>query len=70
MTDIELLNILNINGNRIGTKRKKHELQHEKKIVSSMQEVSSDVQTQAQKGVALRQIATQAATQTVTVINI
>ena len=40
------------------------------KIVSLVQEVSSAVQTQVWKGVVLRQTATQAATQTLAVIQI
>ena len=71
MPNIEMLNIININCNTVGTeKEEKGRNCNLRKIASLMQEVRSAVQTQAQKGVVIRQTATQAATQTVAVIQI
>ena len=66
-----MLNILNINCNTVGTdKDEKVWVATWEKMVSLVQEVSSAVQTQAQKGVVLTQTETEAATQTVAGIQI
>ena len=64
MPDIELLNILHMNCNTVGTeKEEKVQIATWKKIASSVQEVSTIMQTQAQKGVVLRQTVAQDVTQ-------
>ena len=71
ISDIELLNILNINCNTIGTEKEgKGANCNMRKIASLVQDVSCAVQTQTQKGVMIRQTAKQAATQTVAVFQI
>ena len=67
MPYIELLNILNINCNTIGTEK---EGKGANCIMRLVKKVSSAVQIQAWKGVVIKQTAMQAATQTMAVFQI
>ena len=67
MLDMELLNILQINYNTIGTKKRRRvQITMRTKGMSSMQEVSSAMQTQVWKRIVIRRTTVEIPAQTQT----